>query len=94
MEEKKETYEAIKARLDEIVDAVHDDELSLDDALVLYEEAVKLGTRTTALIEEDIRINEVAAEEPEEGEVDGAEAEAGEAEAPEAAEPAPAEDGE
>ena len=35
-----DSFEAVKTRLDEIVDAVSDDELALDDALALYEEAV------------------------------------------------------
>ena len=37
-----DTFEAVKSRLDEIVDAVSDDSLSLDEALALYEEAVGL----------------------------------------------------
>ena len=40
-----DSFEAVKTRLDEIVDAVSDDELALDDALALYEEAVGLGLR-------------------------------------------------
>ena len=38
-----DSFEAVKTRLDEIVDAVSDDELALDDALALYEEAVGSG---------------------------------------------------
>lgn len=38
-----ESFEEVKKRLDEIVDAVADDDLPLDDALKLYEEAVQLG---------------------------------------------------
>lgn len=48
------SFEAVKARLDEIVDAVGDNELALDDALALYEEAVGLGLRASDLLEEDI----------------------------------------
>lgn len=49
-----DTFEAVKGRLDEIVDAVSSDDLSLDDALALYEEAVGLGLRASDLLEEDI----------------------------------------
>ena len=38
-----ETYDDVRARLDEIVDAVNAEGVGLDDALALYEEAVKLG---------------------------------------------------
>ena len=73
-----ETYESfseIKTRLDEIVQAVSDDTMPLDEALSLYEEAVKLGTRVSTLIESaqgeeterEVPVDEVApaAEEPE-----------------------------
>ena len=40
-----DSFEAVKSRLDEIVDAVSSDELELDAALALYEEAVGLGLR-------------------------------------------------
>ncbi|MEG0418303.1 MAG: exodeoxyribonuclease VII small subunit [Gordonibacter sp.] len=49
-----ETFDAVKTRLDEIVDAVGSDELPLDDALSLYEEAVALGLRASNLLETDI----------------------------------------
>lgn len=49
-----DSFEAVKTRLDEIVDAVSDDELALDDALALYEEAVGLGLRASDLLEENI----------------------------------------
>lgn len=49
-----ETFGAVKARLDEIVDAVGSDELPLDEALSLYEEAVVLGLRASDLLETDI----------------------------------------
>ncbi|WP_139650683.1 exodeoxyribonuclease VII small subunit [Raoultibacter phocaeensis] len=48
------TFESVKARLDEIVDAVGDESISLDDALDLYEEAVKLGMQASTLLEEGI----------------------------------------
>lgn len=44
----------VKARLDEIVEAVSSEDISLDDALELYEEAVKLGMRASSLLEERI----------------------------------------
>ena len=48
------TFESVKERLDEIVDAVNDESISLDDALDLYEEAVKLGVQASTLLEEGI----------------------------------------
>lgn len=47
-----ENFHDVKTRLDEIVDAVSDDSLSLDELLPLYEEAVKLGSRASELIEQ------------------------------------------
>lgn len=47
-----QTFEEVKTRLDEIVQAVSDESLPFDEALNLYEEAVKLGTRASMLIEE------------------------------------------
>lgn len=44
----------VKARLDEIVEAVSAEDISLDDALELYEEAVKLGMKASSLLEESI----------------------------------------
>ena len=43
--------------IDEIVDAVADDDLPLDDALKLYEEAVQLGLRASSLLEENLQEN-------------------------------------
>lgn len=45
---------SVKARLDEIVDAVGDEAISLDDALSFYEEAVKLGMRASELMESQL----------------------------------------
>ena len=56
------TFAELKERLDAIVEAVSDDELPLDDALVLYEEAVALGLRASELLEEDIAAQRVAEE--------------------------------
>lgn len=49
-----ESFESVKGRLDEIVDAVSDDALPLDQALSLYEEAVGLGLRASDLLEQGI----------------------------------------
>lgn len=54
MHETYETFEAVKNRLDEIVDTVSDNHIPLDDALALYEEAVALGLRAGDLLEADI----------------------------------------
>ena len=45
---------AVRERLDQIAKAVDDEGISLDDALALYEEAVKLGMRASELIEAQI----------------------------------------
>ncbi len=52
--EPKDSFESLKSRLDEIVEAVSDDSLPLDEALTLYEEAVGLGLRASDLLEEGI----------------------------------------
>lgn len=49
-----ETFDQVKTRLDEIVDAVGSEEMPLDEALSLYEEAVGLGLRASELLEENI----------------------------------------
>ena len=56
-----DTFEGVKARLDEIVAAVSDDDLPLDEALALYEEAVGLGLRASDLIEEGIEARDAVA---------------------------------
>lgn len=58
-----DSFEAVKTRLDEIVDAVGDEELALDDALALYEEAVGLGLRASDLLEDNIEAQRGAEEE-------------------------------
>lgn len=58
-----DTFEAVKVRLDEIVEAVSDDDLSLDEALALYEEAVGLGLRASDLLEEGIEAHRPAEDE-------------------------------
>lgn len=59
-------FEAIKARLEEIVDAVNDDSIPLDDALDLYEEAVSLGMRVSEVLEEGITVDDAALDEADE----------------------------
>lgn len=54
MSDQQDSFEEIQTRLQEIVDAVSDDALPLDDALMLYEEAVQLGLRASTLLEEGI----------------------------------------
>ena len=61
-----ETYDDVRDRLDEIVDAVNAEGVTLDDALALYEEAVKLGLLACDLSEEDVE-DALAAEEAEDG---------------------------
>lgn len=53
-----QTFEDIKARLDEIVAAVSDEELPLDEALSLYEEAVGIGLTSSRIVEEGIAAKE------------------------------------
>lgn len=48
------SFEAVQARLNQIVDEVSAEDISLDDALKLYEEAVKLGLSACDLSEQDI----------------------------------------
>ncbi len=55
------SFEEIKARLDEIVEAVSDEELPLDEALSLYEEAVGIGLSASRIMEEGIAANTAAA---------------------------------
>lgn len=53
-----DTFEELNTRLKEIVEAVGDESLPLDDALTLYEEAVTLGLRASDLLEENIQEHE------------------------------------
>lgn len=62
-----DSYREVKERLDQIVDAVSADDLPLDDALALYEEAVKLGLRASDLIEQDTEAHDLEEEAAEEG---------------------------
>lgn len=51
-------FDAMKSRLDEIVDEVSAEGISLDEALALYEEAVKLGLSACDVSEADILAGE------------------------------------
>ncbi|MEG0072183.1 MAG: exodeoxyribonuclease VII small subunit [Raoultibacter sp.] len=48
------SFAAVKDRLEEIVAQVSDESTSLDDALALYEEAVKLSMKASHVLEEQI----------------------------------------
>ena len=52
------SFEEAKARLEEIADAVGNDELPLDEALDLFDEAVSLGLAVSDLMEEGIEVDE------------------------------------
>ena len=54
MEGERGTFEAVRTRLDEILEAVNAEDVTLDDALALYEEAVKLGLAACDLSEKDV----------------------------------------
>lgn len=47
-------FVSAKDRLEEIVGAVSDEAISLDDALDLFEEAVSLGMQVSDLLEEGV----------------------------------------
>ncbi len=56
------TFEGVHERLSQIVDEVSAEDISLDDALKLYEEAVKLGLSACDLSEQDIEAHLAVAE--------------------------------
>lgn len=58
MAQQPQDFESAKTRLEEIVDAVSDDSLPLDDALDLFEEAVTLGLKVSDFIESGIVVDE------------------------------------
>ncbi len=62
------TFESVRTRLEEIVEAVGAEDVTLDEALALYEEAVKLGLAACDLSEKDVE-----AAFPEDAPVDAAE---------------------
>lgn len=53
MSEQDGSFEAVRARLEQIVDEVNAEGITLDEALALYEEAVKLGLSACDLSEQD-----------------------------------------
>lgn len=72
-ENTKESFEEISRRLQEIADQVQDEDASLETSIDLLEEAVKLGTKATDLIddehlsdEEKARLQELVNDEVEE----------------------------
>ena len=86
------TFESVRTRLEEIVEAVGAEDVTLDEALALYEEAVKLGLAACDLSEKDVEAafpEDAPAEDAPAGLADAAvEPGAEEAPAPEGAEPA------
>lgn len=79
MDERYETFEAVEERLQAIADEVAREDISLDEALGLYEEAAQLARQACALSEEGLQ-ELYPPDEPEAGGAEGAEgAEAGEA---------------
>lgn len=62
-----DTFEAVQNRLDEIVKAVSDESVPLDEALALYEEAVSLGLRGSDLLEENIEAFDARCDDAETG---------------------------
>lgn len=62
---------SVKERLDQIVEAVSDDNLDLDEALTLYEEAVKLGMKASELMEADL-VGTLPADDAQDTELDAA----------------------
>lgn len=49
-----QSFEDLKSRLDEIVEAVSNEDLPLEEALDLYEEAVGIGLQASRIMEEGI----------------------------------------
>lgn len=72
MSDSNPSFADVKSRLEEIADEVAKDDVSLDDALALYEEAVKLGLSACDLSESDIFPEEMS-------EIDGEVSDASEA---------------
>lgn len=56
MSDMPQDFEAMKTRLDEIAEEVSAEGISLDEALALYEEAVKLGLAACDVSEADILV--------------------------------------
>ena len=60
------SFDTVQARLNQIADQVGNADLPLEEALDLYEEAVKLGLQASSLIEQDTQA--YLQEEPQDGE--------------------------
>lgn len=64
MDEKEvSSYSEINDRLKEIIAQVSDESIPLDNALDLFEEAVKLGVQASSLLEEDVVARNAATDE-------------------------------
>lgn len=50
------SFSEVNDRLKEIADAVADEQMPLDDALGLFEEAVGLGMRASSLLEDNLEV--------------------------------------
>ena len=61
-EQDPQSFEDMKLRLDQIVAAVSDEDLPLEDALSLYEEAVGIGLAASRIMEEGIAAQDDAAQ--------------------------------
>lgn len=61
-EQDPQSFEDMKLRLDQIVAAVSDEDLPLEDALGLYEEAVGIGLAASRIMEEGIAAQDDAAQ--------------------------------
>lgn len=72
MEADRPNFESVHERLNQIVEEVSAEDISLDDALKLYEEAVKLGLSACDLSEQDIEAHLGAAEASTEAPAEGA----------------------
>lgn len=57
------SFDQSKARLEEIAQTVTSEEVSLEDALSLFEEAVSLGMHACDVSEQDLQLNAVSSEE-------------------------------
>ena len=56
------SFESVKTRLAEIAEAIDDENMPLDEALDLYEEAVALGLQASDLLETGVVVDDAAAE--------------------------------
>lgn len=70
MEQNARSFKDVRGRLEQIVDEVNAEGVTLDEALKLYEEAVKLGLSACELSESDLLPEEM---QPEEAQLESAE---------------------